>query len=55
MKYVLPAILILIMGFSLSACSPKPGSKAWCAAMKKKDKGDWTAEEVKEYAKHCML
>jgi hypothetical protein len=55
MKYLLASIFILLIGFSLSACSPKVGSKEWCAAMKKKDKGDWTANEVRDFAKHCVF
>lgn len=55
MKFVLTSIFILLMGFSLSACSPKVGSKEWCAVMKKKDKGEWTSNEVKDYAKHCLF
>jgi hypothetical protein len=39
----------------LSACSPEIGSKAWCEAMDKKDKGDWTANEAGDYAKHCVF
>jgi hypothetical protein len=37
------------------ACSPEVGSKEWCADMKEKDKGQWTAEEAKDFAKHCIL
>lgn len=55
MKNVLASIFILLIGFSLSACSPKVGSKEWCAAMNKKDKGTWTANEAQDYAKHCLF
>lgn len=37
------------------ACSPEVGSKEWCTDMKEKDKGQWTAEEAKDFAKHCIL
>jgi len=43
------------MAFSTVACSPEVGSKDWCESLKKKDKGDWTATEVKDFAKHCLL
>lgn len=37
------------------ACSPKVGSEKWCAAMKKKSEADWTLNEAKDYAKHCLF
>jgi Protein of unknown function (DUF3012) len=43
------------MLLSLSACAPKVGSDKWCANLKAKPKGDWTANEAGEYAKHCIF
>lgn len=39
----------------LSACSPGVGSKAWCEKMEEKPKGDWTANELADYTKHCLF
>jgi len=39
----------------IAACSPEVGSKEWCDAMKKKPKGDWTANEARDFAKHCIF
>ena len=39
----------------LTACAPEVGSDAWCKDMEKKDKGDWTANEAANYAKHCVF
>jgi len=39
----------------LAACSPKVGSKEWCDNMKNKPKGNWTANEAADFAKHCVL
>ena len=39
----------------LAACSPEVGSKEWCAKMKEKPKGDWSANEATDFAKHCVL
>jgi hypothetical protein len=39
----------------IAACSPEVGSKEWCDAMKNKPKGDWTANEATDFAKHCIL
>ena len=46
---------------STSACapsvrrSPEVGSRAWCEQMDEKPKGDWTANEAADYARHCLL
>lgn len=47
----------VIAGFvaMLAACSPEVGSKEWCDDMKTKPKGDWTANEAADFAKHCIL
>jgi len=39
----------------LTGCAPEVGSDAWCADMKEKPKGDWTANEAGDFAKHCVL
>ena len=41
--------------FTLAACSPEPGSKAWCEDMDKKPKGDWSTNEAVEYSKSCLF
>ena len=38
-----------------AACSPEVGSEEWCADMKEKPKGDWSANEAADFAKHCVL
>ncbi|MFD2166465.1 DUF3012 domain-containing protein [Thalassotalea euphylliae] len=52
MKKVLIAFMAV---FTLAACAPEVGSEKWCAAMKEKPKGDWTANEASDYAKHCVF
>jgi hypothetical protein len=39
----------------LIACSAEVGSDEWCADLKEKPKGEWTANEVRDYAKHCLF
>ncbi len=39
----------------LFACSPKVGREAWCEKMAEKPKGDWSANEAADYAKHCLF
>lgn len=45
----------ILSTFVLSGCSPKVGSVEWCEMMQKKDKGEWTLQETKDYAKHCLF
>lgn len=47
--------LSLIAALHLAGCSAEIGSDAWCADLKEKPKGDWTATEAKDYAKHCLM
>ena len=39
----------------LAGCSPEVGSEAWCKKMDEKPKGEWTANEAADYAKHCVF
>jgi hypothetical protein len=39
----------------LAACAPEVGTEKWCESMEDKPKGDWTGNEAKAYAKHCIL
>jgi len=48
-------VLAIFAISALSACSPEVGSKEWCAKMKEKPKGDWSANEAGDFAKHCVL
>ena len=47
--------LVMAAAIGLAACSPEVGSKEWCEDLKAKDKGQWTATEAKDFAKHCIL
>ena len=38
-----------------ASCAPTVGSPRWCEAMKQKPRGDWTANEALEFARHCVL
>lgn len=48
-------LLTLCASGLLGACSPEIGSKAWCENMQAKPKGEWTANEAADYAKHCLF
>lgn len=49
------SLFAVVLAISLSACSPEVGSKEWCEDMKKKDKGQWTADEATTYTKNCVF
>ncbi|MEH6551855.1 MAG: DUF3012 domain-containing protein [Pseudomonadales bacterium] len=55
MKKILPLALLSLMTLTLSACSAEVGSDAWCAKMKEKPSGDWSANEAADYTKHCVF
>lgn len=54
-KNIVAGSIAILFAAALVSCSPAVGSKEWCEDMKEKDKGQWTAEEVKDFAKHCIL
>ena len=57
MSFIKGASLVLVTGLivMLVGCSPEVGSDEWCQDMKEKPKGDWTASETADYAKHCIM
>ncbi len=52
MKKILLTMVALTF---ITACAPEVGSDAWCNNMKEKDKGDWSANEAGDFAKHCVF
>ena len=40
---------------AIAACSPEVGSEEWCDDMKEKPQGEWTVNDAKDFAKHCIL
>ncbi len=54
MKTFSVVVVILLLSI-VTGCSPEVGSKEWCQDMKEKPKGDWTASEAADYAKHCVF
>jgi len=39
----------------LASCAPTVGSPRWCEATKQKARGDWTANEALDFARHCVV
>lgn len=55
MRTILTACALILVLNLTTACSPEVGSERWCANLKGKPKGDWTATEAKDYLKHCVI
>jgi len=54
-KKLLISLTLFAFAGVMVGCSPEVGSKAWCEAMDAKPKGDWTANEAADYARHCIF
>jgi hypothetical protein len=54
-KALMLALLLGVSAVATVACSPEVGSEEWCSDLKKKAKGDWSANEAGDFAKHCVL
>lgn len=54
-KSVILPITIAAFAVAAVACSPEVGSEEWCKDLKEKPKGEWTANETGDFAKHCLL
>ena len=52
MKISIAIALTLLL---LVACSPQVGTEKWCNKMDDTPKGDWSANDAKAYAEHCLL
>ncbi len=46
---------LVVAVVSIAGCAPEVGSDAWCKDMKEKPKGEWTANEAGDFAKHCVF
>jgi len=38
-----------------AGCAPEVGSRAWCEQLDETPKGDWTANQAADYARHCVF
>lgn len=49
-------IVVSVTGIMHGAgCAPEVGSEKWCQQLSEKPKGEWTANEAADYAKHCLF
>lgn len=47
--------LLYLSTIGITACEPEVGSEAWCENMDETPKGDWTANQAADYARHCLF
>ena len=47
--------LVIGTALLLTGCADKPGSEGWCEAQKAIPKGEWTRDDTKTYATHCIF
>ncbi|VAW96519.1 hypothetical protein MNBD_GAMMA21-1039 [hydrothermal vent metagenome] len=55
MKLLVYRIGVIMLWFSLTACTPEIGSEQWCEELKEKPKGEWTVNEVGDFTKYCLF
>ena len=55
MKITGALLSIFLNTLLLGACTPEMGSKKWCEQIEDKPHGDWTVNEAKAFAKHCVF
>ena len=50
------AMSVIAIGSAMFVgCTDKPGSAGWCEQMSGKTKSEWTGEDAKTYASHCVF
>ncbi len=47
--------LLALSIVAIAACEPEVGSEAWCERIDETPKGDWTANQAADYARHCLF
>ncbi|GAA5316669.1 MAG: hypothetical protein AseanaTS_18730 [Candidatus Pelagadaptatus aseana] len=55
MTIISKSLALIAAVLLLAACAPEVGSDKWCSMLKDKPKGDWTANEATDFAKHCVF
>jgi len=55
MKQIAALGFVALFALGVAACSPDVGSPEWCAQMKEKPKGDWSANEAADFTKNCIM
>ena len=48
-------LIILLLALLQVSCTPKVGTEEWCEMMQDKPKADWSANDAKAFASHCVF
>ena len=54
MKFSMTA-MAFTLALMLVGCAPEVGSERWCNKIKDTDKGEITAQQAADFAKHCIF
>lgn len=54
-RRITSSLALIAAAVLMSGCADKPGSEGWCNDMSAKNKSEWTGDEAKTYATHCVL
>jgi len=54
MKALYPIVAALAVTL-LAACAPEVGSPKWCEKMKQLPKGEWSMNDARDFASHCIF
>ena len=55
MRKTCAIVSFLFLASLLSGCTPEVGSDEWCQDMVDTPKGDWTTNDAKAFAEHCIF
>ena len=55
MSKLFKASSLLPVAVMLCACAPEVGSEKWCEDIADTPKGDWSTNDAKAFAKHCVF
>jgi len=47
--------IVALAAFATLGCEPEVVTDAWCEKMKETPKGDWSANDAGNFAKHCVF
>ena len=55
LKRLLTTLAALGAALLLAGCEPEVGSDRWCEKMADTPKGDWSVNDAKAFAEHCIF
>jgi hypothetical protein len=47
--------VVLTLAILLAGCEPEVGSDRWCEKMADTPKSDWSVNDAKAFAQHCIF